>query len=369
MIALARRELLGLLGGAIAASLGRARSFAATPDASSLARGFNLPDQAPLMPGRAPDRLTLKALRDLGFGHVRLPVLGEAVMPRFSGAPRIETTLSDLERALKALTDLGFAVSVDMHPGDEFGRLHHSDPEAGYAALLEGWRALASAIQRQDRGRIYAEMLNEPHVADSVWRPQAERLVTALRPLLPRTPFIVGPAPFQRVEALAAWRPLDDPGVIYAFHYYDPMAFTHQGLTWDASSPLSRLDGVPFPTSRDDPAMTRTLAALRARGEDALAEEIDASLDQPWDARAIMRQFEPLATWSRLHRVPVILNEFGVLKFKAAPAARLAWLRAVRRAAEHCGFAWAHWDYNDGFGLLGQDGRPDEGVIEALLGA
>ena len=136
-----------------------------------------------------------------------------------------------------------FAVSADMHPGDDFGHLHRADPEAALVALTEGWRNLSPAIRRLPADRLFAELLNEPQPDDAIWRNQAERLVGELRKPLPSTTFIVGPAPYQRVEALAAWRKLDDPNVIYAFHYYDPMAFTHQGLTWDAADPLSRLEG------------------------------------------------------------------------------------------------------------------------------
>jgi endoglucanase len=363
-----RRAFLALIG---AAALAPRAAFAdAGSDdrrAALLARGFNLPDQVPLQPAAQPRRATLKGLRERGMVHVRLPVRGEMVMAHFSSAATIRGALDDFERALDLLFGLDFAVSVDMHPGGDFARLHRADPQAALAALTEGWRSLAKPIGRRASPRLFAELLNEPNVEDAIWRAQAERLVVLLRDPLPATTLIVGPAPYQRVEALAAWRPFDDKNIVYAFHYYDPMAFTHQGLTWDPSSPFARLAGVPFPAWRGEPAMMQLLANLRARGDADLAASIDHALDKPWTAQTIAGQFAPLAAWSLTHGAPVILNEFGALRFKAPRQARLAWLKAVREAAETNGFGWAHWDYNQGFGLLDEAGEPDPALIDALL--
>ena len=147
------------------------------------------------------------------------------------------------------------------------------------------------------------------------------------------------------------------------------MFFTHQGLTWDQADPLSRLAGVPFPAKRGDAAVARLLEGLRARGETDLARSIDRALDRPWSKETIAAQFAPLAEWSRAHGAPVILNEFGALRFNAARGARLAWLAAVREAAQANGFGWAHWDYNQAFGLLDEAGQPDLALIDALLPA
>jgi endoglucanase len=268
---------------------------------------------------------------------------------------------------LDLLLDLDFAVSVDMHPGGAFQKLHRAEPETAFVALNEAWKLVAARISKRSPERVFAELLNEPNVEDTIWRDQAERLAGSLRIRLPATTFVTGPAPYQRVEALEAWRPLDDGNIVYAFHYYDPMLFTHQGLTWDDSDPLSRLADVPYPARRDDGAITRLIGDLRRRSETVLVEEFDRALARPWTRETIEAQFAPLAAWSRAHGVPVVLNEFGVLRFKAPRAARLEWLRDVRATAEASDFGWAHWDYREGFGLLDESVRPDLQVIEALL--
>lgn len=356
------------LAGMSAAVLSCARSWAATPGpASAWARGFNLPDLVPMRAARPPERRTLDELRARGMTHIRLPVFAERVLPHFSDGATISRTLDDLDRALDMLLDAGYAVSVDMHPGAGLPRLYRGDPHEAFQALSAGWLKLATRLRRRPAKRVFAELLNEPPTDDAVWRQQAETLVARLRDPLPETVMIVGPAPYQRVEALAAWTPLPDANVIYAFHYYDPMAFTHQGETWDATSPFGQMAGVPFPIDPDDPKVARLRATLPQTLTPAAATELVQTLSRPWSETTIGEAFAPLAAWRRAHAVPVMLNEFGVLRFKARPADRAAWIGAVRREAERHGFGWAHWEFSNGFGLLDDQGRPDSQIIDALL--
>lgn len=357
-----------LVGMSSAATLAAFPTFARAPDrATRLARGVNIPDLVPMRATQAPDPRTLQHLRIRGMTHVRLPVHAERVLPHFSNSATIARTLDDLDHALDSLLALGFAISVDMHPSTGLTQLYRHDPHAGFEALTAGWRILAARLRRRPVERVFAELLNEPPTTDDVWRRQAESLVARLRDALPDTTMIVGPAPYQRVEALASWIPLPDANVVYAFHYYDPMAFTHQGENWDPTSPFAQISGVPFPIRPHDPRIVELRDSLPGALSAAAVTELERTLSRPWTERTIGRAFAPLAAWSRLHSVPVVLNEFGVLRFKAAPDDRAAWIGAVRRQAERHGFGWAHWEYSHGFGLLDENGRLDRKIVDALL--
>jgi len=360
-----REALLLLAAGALGPFMAAAPRVGAAPE--MLRKGFNLPDQVPGRARNAAEAGVLKRLRDLGMTHVRLPVEAEYVLASFSGPATVTSALDDLERAVERLLGLGYCVSVDMHPGSDFQRLQRQSPDKAHSALLAGWRDLSARLARWPAKRVFAELLNEPATTDDVWRSFAERLAVEVRARLPQTTIIVGPAPFQRHEALAGWRPLADRNVVYAVHYYDPMIFTHQGADWDKGAPWARMEGVPFPIQADDPALAKLLAAAIDRKDAVAADELRKDARVAWTAADIMRKFAELAAWSATHSAPVVLNEFGVLRFKAKRADRLAWLAAVRAAAEENGFGWTHWDFAGGFGLLDDSGRIDQGVIDALL--
>ena len=364
---LTRREIPGLICSLVASGAAGQSATHALPG-EGLARGFNLPDMAPRVGAGLPVA-QLKELRAVGFTHVRLPIAGESFMPRFSGPATIGFAMRDLEMVVDKLLELNFVVSVDMHPGKEFARLLGAQPDGAMDELRLAWTQMAPRLRSRDAARVFAELLNEPATTDVIWRPRVETLAQRLRQEMPQTRFIVGPAPFQRVEALAAWRPLDDENVLYAFHYYDPMAFTHQGLTWNRSDPLSRLADFPFPAQQGDRRIETVLSRLRAEGDASLLSQIEATLRTAWNEEKIRSQFAALREWSAIHKRPVILNEFGALRFRSRRADRLRWLASVRRAAEESGFGWAHWDFSGGFGLATERGVLDAGVIDALMGA
>ena len=161
------------------------------------------------------------------------------------------------------------------------------------------------------------------------------------------------------------WRPLPGGNIVYACHYYDPMMFTHQGASWDPSSPWSKVAGVPFPTVVGDPRVVRM---AESEEDPAAANELRQLSQQAWNANVILAQFQTFAAWSAANNAPIIINEFGVLKWKAPRADRIAWISAICVAAEACGFGWAHWDYITAFGLLDDQGAFDGEVIRALLG-
>lgn len=334
---------------------------------SCLLRGFNLPDQVPLRADRKPQRTTLQALKKRGMTHVRLPVIAENIFPAFSGSATIANALDDLSAVVDALLSLGYAVSVDIHADDELSVLLDRDPTRAREALAKGWCNLGRHMARWPTEFIFAELLNEPPTTDEVWRNMAEFLVKEVRGELPKTHIIVGPAPYQRLEALAGWTPLTDERIVYGCHYYSPMLFTHQGSDWDQGSPWGRASGVPFPSRVDDPILLRMAQRARARGDTALSDELRQMAQQAWNARAIDNEFSAVAAWSARNSAPVVINEFGVLKEKADPVQRLAWLAATRKAAEAHGFGWAHWDFSNGFGLLDEEGAIDEGVMRALF--
>ncbi len=319
---------------------------------------------------RRPDRAALAGLRARGFTHIRLPVAAERLLTAFGSGDAVARQLAELDTAVDTLIGLGFGVSLDLHPGDRFGRLHVSDPDRGFALIETLWQMLARRYAGRSPDRLFFEVLNEPTIAPALWNDQGPRLVRTIRREAPNHTIIYGPANYQQIGALVDLAPLDDPNLVYAVHFYEPMVFTHQGLDW-SNDPLRFLDGVPFPARSTDPAIVWLVDSLTRVGRDESAALLKSQLRLPWSEDRIAGIVARAADWAERHRRPVILNEFGVLGWKAPAADRARWIAAVRRAAEACCIGWAHWDYADGFGFVRRVADreiPDEAIIHALLG-
>jgi endoglucanase len=336
-----------------------------------LARGFNLTGWLDGPTVRRPDLTVLARLRERGFSHIRLPVMAEHLMEAFSNRDHVAWHVGELDRAIDALIGLGFGVSLDLHPGGRFGRLHVAEPDKGLELLAALWRSLAQRYADRPAEMLFFEVLNEPGVAIPIWNRQGPLLVQAIRREASRHTIIYGPAHYQRIDVLSNMAPLPDDNVVYAAHFYDPMIFTHQGADWSDEDPLRYVSGVPFPVHASDDRIVALLARLTGEGRIKAGALVLKDVAAPWTEERVANAIAQAADWATRHRRPVIINEFGVLGWKAAPLDRARWLRAVRTAAEHHCIGWTHWDYADGFGFVRRvDGReiPDEAIVDALLG-
>ncbi|WP_128928271.1 glycoside hydrolase family 5 protein [Bradyrhizobium guangxiense] len=333
---------------------------------AALSRGFNADGW---INGEVPSRGLLQQLRKSGMSHVRLPVPAERVMPRFAAKAERDETLRVVDKALKQLTALGYATSVDLHPGERFNRLHKDDPDAALQQMQEAWSGLAEVIRSYPADRVFAELLNEPDIDAGKWQIEVETLAAFVRRLLPTTTLIVGPVNWQRADSLPRFRPLPDPDVVYAIHFYDPMVFTHQAH-WDAQNPLHDIIDLPYPINASDPKVRALRQDLQDRGATKALGMLDTAIAAAEAKPGVDRWLAPALEWQQQFARPIIVNEFGVLKAGAPRASRLRWLAEVTAyARDHC-WGWTHWELTQGFGLVDRStGRPDPDVMRALRGA
>jgi endoglucanase len=335
---------------------------------AALSRGFNADGWINGLRSAPPADGLLRELRQAGMTHVRLPVPAEYIMPRFASNAERDDRLQAVDRALTKLTSLGYYVSIDLHPGDRFNHLHRQEPVASMQEMKSAWTGLAEIARRHPADRVFAELLNEPDLEVDRWQTEVEELAAFVRQLLPRTTIIVGPVNWQRADSLPGFRPLNDLNVVYAIHFYDPMAFSHQGH-WDPNEPLHGIRGLPYPIRADDPALQKLRQQLIDGNKAPAVELLDRAIAASRDGNGIDKWLEPATAWQQRFSRPIIINEFGVLKAGAPPESRLRWLSSVvTYAKQHC-WGWAHWELAQGFGLVDdRTGKPDAGVMRALLG-
>ena len=299
-------------------------------------------------------RRDIELIRRLGFDHVRFTV---EPAPLFDPARPSELKREHLRRldaALDMMLTSGLAVVVDLHPTDEF-KLRLRTDDRFVAALASFWRAFAAHLARRDPERLFLELLNEPMVEDTYrWMGIQARLAAAAREGAPRHTIIATGARWSSPQQLLLIEPLADRNVVYAFHFYEPHTFTHQGATW-GSDFWPYLKNLPYPS---DPERVAPLLASIER-ESARAALKDYG-EERWDAARVEREIARAAAWGRRHGVALTCNEFGVYRAYAPAADRLRWITDARMAFERHGIGWAMWDYAGGFGVaVRKEGRAE----------
>src|SRR4051812_21757293 len=113
---------------------------------AALSRGFNADGWLNGPQSTKPADTLLRELRKAGMTHVRLPVPAERLMRRFASDGERDDLLAELGAAVEKLGSLGYSISIDLHPGDRFNRLHRDDQAAAMQELKNAWRGLAGLI-------------------------------------------------------------------------------------------------------------------------------------------------------------------------------------------------------------------------------
>ncbi|MFN3866522.1 MAG: glycoside hydrolase family 5 protein, partial [Demequina sp.] len=180
-----------------------------------------------------------------GFDHVRLPVDYPVLEADDAhGQPR-EEGYAYIDDCLQWCADAGLAVILDVHEapgftfrndleeGDAAGNTLFADP-----AVQDRFVALWETIVRRYADApvpMIFELLNEVTLPDNgPWNALATRTVRAIREVAADAVVMIGGTHNNAVAGLAGLVEIDDPNLVYTFHTYEPLYFTHQNAPWAA---------------------------------------------------------------------------------------------------------------------------------------
>jgi len=297
-----------------------------------------------------------------GFRHVRFPVEFEMFWEEAGNDGLRSEFLGDFDRALDQLIEAGLAVIVDWHAREDTKvRLATDDGFAERA--IDWWEAMARHLAGRDPERVFFEVLNEPAggMSSERWSALQERFVAAIRAVAPHHTIIVAGHRWSGLDELRQLAPLADGNLVYNFHFYEPMVFTHQTAHWPEMG-LEPVTGLAYPADEASKA-----ANLERMGDgEGRRHVLEYAADRAW----LAARLRLAADWAAQHGVPVTCNEFGVYIPAAPTADRYRWLRDARELCEELGLGWTMWDYAGGFAVAQGDpaaGRElDQRCLEAL---
>lgn len=269
--------------------------------------------------------------------HVRIPV-DYNVLEEDAGVYKAEG-FAYIDRAIAWCRKYNLNVVIDLHKTAGFS-FDSEERENGFfenEKLQERFYLLWEEISRRygnDPEHIAFELLNEvtePSYIDA-WNRISNECIRRIRAIAPDTMILVGSYynnSAVAVKDLAA--PYDDK-VIYNFHCYDPLHFTHQGAAWLAHI-LNVEERIPF----DDSGINS------AYFEERFASAIEAA---------------------KKNNTELYCGEYGIIDV-VSPEDTVKWYKAINKVLEENNIPRAAWSYKQmDFGL--SDARMD-GVREELL--
>jgi hypothetical protein len=303
----------------------------------------------------------MKLIHSLGLDHLRLPVDPIRLWEFPGSGPFKPDVLQQMDDAIQLALDHSLNVVVDMHPRPDFKGQLENDP-ATFQSFLEFWQQLATHLARYDASHLALEILNEPMVGDpEKWQTMVNELHGVIRKAAPKHTIIIGGGEWSNTEMLCQLVPVDDPNVVYTFHFYEPHVFTHQGAGWGEPAWL-QLKGVPYPLGKEQGGNM-----LQGISNEVAREVLQDHIDQQWDAKKIKGRLDEAAAWAEQHDVALWCGEFGVYRPFANPVDRARYLLDVRTALERYGIGWTLWDYQGTFSLVQKEGPGTPAKVEGPI--
>jgi hypothetical protein len=352
--------------------MARAQKDLAFTRAKHLRRGINLSnwyaqtDDGKYTPAKLASYMTpadFQLIHDLGFDHVRLSINPEPLLADKQAGSLDSEAMARLDGAVQRIVSLGLVVVLDIHPEEGWSR-ESTQTDDGTVRFLNFWKSFAHHFAGTDPEKVYFEVLNEPMRMDIYrWAGEQARAIGVIRSQAPRHTIIATGATWGAIDSLVATEPVRDDDVIYTFHDYTPMEFTHQGAGF-VMKELATLRGVPYPSSPENIA-----PLLGAQTDEQVRKDLAWYGEQRWDIAMMEKQIGAAVEWAKERHVPLYCGEFGVFRLYAPPADRARWIGDMRQTLETDGVGWAMWDYKGWFGMVTEkDGVPvvDEGVANAL---
>lgn len=263
-----------------------------------------------------------------GLDHVRLP-LDYNVLEEENGGWKADG-FRRIEKALKCAEKNGLKVVLDLHKTAGFS-FDAGEKEEGFfvsEACQERFYRLWEEMARQftDPENIAFELLNE--VTDEsfidAWNRISAECIRRIRPITQDSLILIGSYHNNAPDALKDLDPPADKKVIYNFHCYDPLPFTHQGAYW-----------VPW------------------LDRNARVSFEDAGVDQDFFEKAFATAIET----AEKHHTALYCGEYGVIEI-ASPEDTLKWYKCIHDTFEKHEISRSAWSYRQmDFGLI--DARMD----------
>lgn len=280
----------------------------------------------------------IKKIAAWGADHVRLPI-DYNLIENEDGTPD-ESGYKYIDNAIEWCKAAKLNLILDLHKTAGFS-FDKGENEAGFfesPALQERfyklWEKLASKYAVRD-GSIAFELLNEVTEQSyrDTWNGIIRVCIERIRKFAPDTFILVGGYWQNSPDAIPDLEAPADDKVIFNFHCYDPLDFTHQGAYWvDTMTPDFRLD----------------------------FDAVDPAINEEYFVGRFARACET----AKKYNVPLYCGEYGVIDL-AKPEDTVKWFKAINGAFEKLGICRAAWSYKKmDFGL--SDERMN-GVIDELL--
>ena len=275
--------------------------------------------------------------------HVRVPV--DYNLVETNDGVYIEKGFERLAECIRLCRKYGLNMILDLHKTYGFS-FDKGERENGFfedEALQERfyrlWEQFAERFAK-DKDMLAFELLNE--VTDQslslIWNEIAEKCIIRIRAIDKDVKILVGSYWNNAVHAVKDLRKPHDENVIYNFHCYEPIMFTHQGAYWIDNMPHDYRCGFGGTIQEN---IDRTVALLP---DNAHVFELCEDKTQQIGADFFIKVFKEAVDKAEAEGTTLYCGEYGVIEH-ADREETIKWYKAIHEALDYYGIGRAAWSY------------------------
>ncbi len=295
----------------------------------------------------------IEKIASFGLDHIRVPIDYDVFMNESENGDTVnEEGIAHIDDVIGWCRKYSLNMVLDLHKAKgymfdaevvEDGDRFFKDEDL-QNAFYKTWEMLANRFGKH-KDMLAFELLNEVVNPDLVneWNAIATKAIGKIRKIVPDIFIIVGGVNYNNVFAVPGINvPIDDR-IVYNFHCYEPLCFTHQKAYW-----------VPGMTEEFDMPYPTDLETMRRKSEEFSKDHAGAVFDERLDAEGPFfdKLFKVAVDVAKEKNVPLYCGEYGVID-RAPVKDSLAWLCDIHACFEKFGIGRALWNYkNKDFGLV-----------------
>lgn len=285
-----------------------------------------------------------------GLDHVRLPFDNELIED--DSGNYLNDGFAYIERCIEWCKKYHLNLILDLHKtagytfndaGTDNNNLFLNE------ALQERFLNIWAEISRRYSylgGSVAFELLNEIVEDENcdAWNELAEKAVSVIRYNTPNIKIIIGGVRWNSVRSISLLPPPQDENIVYNFHCYEPIIFTHQKAHWVKN--MSPEQHMSYPAS-----ISTLMEATAALGGNYIDIFEDCKDMETISTEFFEIIFKPAVDIAKKHGISLYCGEYGVID-RASVEDTLRWYKDISTVFKSYGIGSAAWTYKGlDFGL------------------
>lgn len=274
--------------------------------------------------------------------HVRLPVDYDMIQNEDESPD--ENGHRCIENCIKWCKKYGLNMILDLHKTDGYVFDNQKGSTFFESEKLQDkfykiWDDLAERYSKYSDMMIF-ELLNEvvdPNVSD-LWNEISGKCIDRIRNISKDIKIIVGGTEHNSITSVKKLAPPKDENIIYTFHCYEPLIFTHQSAYWIETMPLDLKLSYPAP-----------LELYKEKSEKILGDRSGFLMDNRFGFDKIgtdffEKLFKEAIEVANERNVVLYCGEYGVID-RANPHDALKWFKDINAVFKKYSIGRAAWTY------------------------